>query len=252
MSLCHLQHTEANIHLTVEKGHKTDICTNWQLSGEKALLLWPMSTRESTHQWRPGAVFAACCYGACSAWPVKYRISTLWQAGVNLGANDLNQGAAFWIEWQNQIYHWVSGDVCSGKLLIKQVLRRISVSQTWLRLGWSWPVTPYFAPLGINSSNEPLWSLPRLRLLLLSAALLRRPRSLTRTRAQSAVLPSGPLDAHALQGNSTLIDPTCHAEAMANFSTACIWNSGDGELTWFNNSQRKRRLARDNNVSDTF
>lgn len=112
--------------------------------------------------------------------------------------------------------------------------------------------TPYFAPLGINSSNEPLWSLLRLRLLPLSAALLRCPRSLTRTRAQSAVLPSGPLNAHALQGDSTLIDPTCHAEAMANFSTACIWNSGDGKLTWFNNSPRKRRLARDNNVSDTF
>lgn len=36
------------------------------------------------------------------------------------------------------------------------------------------------------------------------------------------------------------------------FSTACVWNSGDGELTWFNNSLWKRRLAGDNNVSDTF
>lgn len=52
--------------------------------------------------------------------------------------------------------------------------------------------------------------------------------------------PVAPLDAYALQDESTLIDPTCHAEAMANFSTACIWNSGDGKLTWFNNSQWKK------------
>lgn len=38
--------------------------------------------------------------------------------------------------------------------------------------------------------------------------------------AQSAAVPVGQLDAHALQGDGTLIDPTCHAEAMANFSTA--------------------------------
>lgn len=81
---------------------------------------------------------------------------------------------------------------------------------------------------------------------------LQLPRSLTWMSAQSALVPSGPLDAHALQGESTLIDPTCHAEAMANFSTACIWNSGDNKLTWFNSSLWKRRLASDNNVSDTF
>lgn len=108
---------------------------------------------------------------------------------------------------------------------------------------------PLFCPFGCQLIGELLWSsLP----LLLSATLLQCPRSLTQMRAQSAVVPSGPLDAHALQGDSTLIDPTCHAEAMANFSTACMWNSGDGKLTLFNNSLWKRRLAGDNNVSDTF
>lgn len=52
--------------------------------------------------------------------------------------------------------------------------------------------------------------------------------------------PAARLDAHALRGDSALIDPTCHAEAMANFSTACISNSGDGQLTSCNNSGWKK------------
>lgn len=37
-----------------------------------------------------------------------------------------------------------------------------------------------------------------------------------------------------MQGDGTLIDPTCHAEAMANFSTAWLSNSGSAQLTRFN------------------
>lgn len=44
---------------------------------------------------------------------------------------------------------------------------------------------------------------------------------------QPVVVPSGLLDAHDLQGDSTLIDPTCHAEAMANFSAACVSSTGE-------------------------
>lgn len=55
-----------------------------------------------------------------------------------------------------------------------------------------------------------------------------------------------PMSAHcALQDEI----PTCRVKAMANFSTACVANPGDSELTWFNNWLKK---AEDKNVSYTF
>ena len=141
--------------------------------------------------------------------------------------------------------------VCSWELLIIQVTSLTSVSQTRLRLRWSWPATAHDALPHPFGRQLITWA-TLVFAVAVCATSVYCPRSLTCTGAQPALVPSGPLDTHALRGESTLIDPTCHAEAMANFSTACIWNLGDGELTWFNNSLWRRRLARDNNVSDTF
>lgn len=57
-----------------------------------------------------------------------------------------------------------------------------------------------------------------------------------------------------MRGGGTLIDPTCHAEAMANFFYCLHFNFGVSTTDTIQQFgiKKKRRLAGANNVSDMF
>lgn len=78
---------------------------------------------------------------------------------------------------------------------LQAAVRLGCVSEAWLRRGQT--TSTHFAPVGVGSWNEPLWSVLLLLLLLPTAALLQCPRSLTWSGAQSATVPVGQPDAHA-------------------------------------------------------